>query len=621
MTLRLVVTAGPLRGTIVPIEGEGLFIGRDPTCQLCLPDGTLSRRHAAVLPEAGDWVLRDLGSLNGVRVNGAPVTERYLAAGDRIEIGDTTLGVAGDGDPDALGPTPLEEMPAGEPTLRLPDDEAEWGASLGGYRDTRDLATLLAASRKFAEARTEEALTTTLLAAAMAAVPAAHASLLLAEEGGALRNAGSLGRDGSVRGGRVSRTAAQMALASREALVWGGDKVDETTPESLRASGVRAAFVPLVTGGESAGVLALVREPFDLPFSVDEVQFLFGAAASAASALAGVRHVAWLEGERRRLSDLASAGDQLLGDAPAMTKARALVSKAAATDATVLLLGESGTGKELAARAIHTLGARRDAPFVAISAAALVETLVESELFGHEKGAFTGAMARRVGKLEAAHGGTLFLDEIGEMPLSSQAKLLRVLETRQFERVGGNVTVKVDVRVVAATNRDLSAEVKAGRFRSDLYYRLNGVSISLPPLRERRYVIPTLASFFLARHAERLGKRFDGFSPAALRRLTSYAWPGNVRELSNAVERAAVLSEGGLVRPEDLPETLLEAPDDAVTDDGLPPYHEAVNRAKREAVAGAMAAAGGNVTEAARQLGLHPNYLHRLLNQLGLRSG
>ena len=620
MTLRLVVTAGPSRGTIVPIEGEGLFIGRDPACRLCLPDATLSRKHAAVLPEGPDWVVRDLGSLNGVRVNETPITEQLLAAGDRIEIGDTTLVVAGEGDQDDVDPPHRDEV-AGEPTIRLPHDKAEWGTSLGGIRASRDLTTLLAASRRFGEARTEEALTTALLSAAMSAVPSALASLLLAEEGGVLRKAGLVGRDEAARNLLVSRTAAAMALASREALVWGGQSVDETAPTSLRAAGVRAAFVPLVTGGESKGVLALVREPFDPPFSVDEVQFLFGVAASAATALAGVHHVTWLEGERRRLSALASAGEEMLGDAPALARARGLVARAAASDAAVLLLGESGTGKELAARAIHARSARRDAPFVAISAAALVETLVESELFGHEKGAFTGAIARRAGKLEAAHRGTLCLDEIGEMPLPMQAKLLRVLETRQFERVGSNTPVRVDVRVVAATNRDLAAEAKAGRFRPDLYYRLNVVSIFLPPLRERREDIPTLASFFLARHAERLGKRFDGFSPAALRCLASYAWPGNVRELSNAVERAAVLSEGGLVRPEDLPETLLEAPDGAVTDDGLPPYHEVVNRAKREAVAGAMAAAGGNVTEAAQQLGLHPNYLHRLLNQLGLRSG
>jgi Nif-specific regulatory protein len=257
---------------------------------------------------------------------------------------------------------------------------------------------------------------------------------------------------------------------------------------------------------------------------------------------------------------------------------------------------------------------------VAVNGAALVDTLVESELFGHERGAFTGAVARHRGRLEMAHRGTLFLDEVGEMSPGTQAKLLRVLETHQFERVGGTERVSVDVRVVAATNRDLAGEAKAGRFREDLFHRLNVVTLSMPPLRERREDLPALASHFLARHAERQGRRFQGFSPAALARLVAHDWPGNVRELSNVVERAVVLSDGDLVRLEDLPEAILEAAEGAVDGGvGLPPYHEAVNRAKREAVGAALARSHGNVTEAARLLGLHPNYLHRLLNQLGLR--
>jgi DNA-binding NtrC family response regulator len=369
----------------------------------------------------------------------------------------------------------------------------------------------------------------------------------------------------------------------------------------------------------AGGVLYLIKEDPGAHFSELDTQLLFGLCSSAATAFSVVRHVSWLEGERRRLATLVTEGDEFLGDSPPMKRIRDLVTRAAASDSTVLLLGESGTGKELAAHAVHARSGRRRGPFVAVNAAALVETLVESELFGHEKGAFTGAVTRHKGKLEMAHGGTLFLDEIGEMPLSLQSKLLRVLETREFERVGGTVPVKVDVRLVAATNRDLKAEVEVGRFRRDLYYRLSVVSIALPPLRDRREDIPLLASFFLARHAAKLGRRFDGFSPAALSRLVSYAWPGNVRELSNAVERAAVLSDGGLIRPEDLPETLLES--GASSEAGeIGPYHEAVNHAKRMAVSGAMAETKGNVTDAARRLGLHPNYLHRLLNQLGLRS-
>ncbi|MBK9965598.1 MAG: sigma-54-dependent Fis family transcriptional regulator [Holophagales bacterium] len=385
---------------------------------------------------------------------------------------------------------------------------------------------------------------------------------------------------------------------------------------ALRLDRHHAAAVPILRGEDRLGVLWLVAG--DVPVPEDDLQLLFGLCASAGASLALVKHLVWLEGERRRLEAPAD-DEELRGDSAAIGRVRALLARAAASEASVLLAGESGTGKELAARALHARSQRRDGPFVAVNAAALVDTLVESELFGHERGAFTGAVARRRGRLETAHRGTLFLDEVGEMAPSTQAKLLRVLETRSFERVGGTESVKVDVRVVAATNRDLPTEVREKRFREDLYYRLAVVTITLPPLRERREDIPGLASFFLARHAQRLGRRLDGFLPAALGRLVSYEWPGNVRELSNAVERAAVLSAGPLVRLEDLPETLVEGPGGR-GEEALPPYHEAVNRAKQQVVAAALAESRGNVTEAARLLGLHPNYLHRLLNQLGLRE-
>lgn len=613
---RLEVRAGPARGTTIRVESGEVVIGRDPTCGLCLPDATLSRQHAVLVADASTLLVRDLGSLNGVRVNGAPVQEGPLAVGDRIELGGSVLVVAGPGS----DPEP-DEASGGEPTLRLSAGCARWGAeSAPDARSAHALDRLLHASRRFAESRTEEALASALVTAALQAAPAAGSTLLVREEGG-LRVAAARARVGPGPVPGVSRTAATRAIEGREALVWGGEMPPPgPEPESLRASGRRAVFVPLVSGGEASGVLALVRDPAEPPFDRDDVELLFGLAASAASALAVVRHIAWLEGERSRLSVLESPGEELLGASATMSRVRALVTRAAASDATVLLLGESGTGKELAARAIHARSARRSGPFVAVNGAALVDTLVESELFGHERGAFTGAVARHRGRLELAHRGTLFLDELGEMSPGTQAKLLRVLETRQFERVGGTEKVSVDVRVVAATNRDLAAEAKAGRFREDLFHRLAVVTLSMPPLRERREDLPALASHFLARHAERQGRRFQGFSPAALARLVAHDWPGNVRELSNVVERAVVLADGDLVRLEDLPEALLEAaggtPDGGV---GLPPYHEAVNRAKREAVGGALARSHGNVTEAARLLGLHPNYLHRLLNQLGLR--
>jgi len=263
---------------------------------------------------------------------------------------------------------------------------------------------------------------------------------------------------------------------------------------------------------------------------------------------------------RAQLAELShGAPGELLGDAPAFRAVLETLRQVAPTSATVLLTGESGTGKELAARLVHELSPRREGPFVPIHCAAIPESLLESELFGHEKGAFTGASARKEGRFERAHGGTLFLDEVGDMTPAIQVKLLRFLQDGALERVGGTEPLHVDVRVVAATNRELAGEVKAGRFREDLFYRLDVVSVRLPPLRDRPDDVPLLAMAFLRRVAEQNGKRIGGLSPAALAALERYAWPGNVRELMHAIERAVILTRGEEVDVADLPEAIRAA--------------------------------------------------------------
>ena len=256
-----------------------------------------------------------------------------------------------------------------------------------------------------------------------------------------------------------------------------------------------------------------------------------------------------LDADRARESDPAG----LVGGSEPMRRVMEQVRKIAASDTTVLVLGESGTGKELVARALHAQGPRRDGPFVSVSCAAIPEGLLESELFGHEKGAFTGAIRRKLGRFELAHGGTLFLDEVGEIPPAIQVKLLRVLQERRFERVGGEETIDVDVRVVSATNRDLKAMVLAGGFREDLYYRLAVLPVTLPPLRDRKGDVEELAHFFIRKLSPRIGRRATGFTPEALALLNAHRWPGNVRELENVVEQALVFAEGELIRPGDLP--------------------------------------------------------------------
>jgi len=259
---------------------------------------------------------------------------------------------------------------------------------------------------------------------------------------------------------------------------------------------------------------------------------------------------------QRRLDALQEAG-KIIGSSPAMLRTLDLVNQVAPSTATVLIQGESGTGKELIANAIHHGSARRDRPFIKVNCAALPETLLESEVFGYERGAFTGAVARKEGRFELADGGTLFMDEIGDLSPATQAKLLRVLQEGEFERLGGTRTLKVDVRLVAATNADLTALVREKRFREDLFYRLNVITIQIPPLRERREDIPLLAQHFLRRFAAKNAKAISGFTEEALDLLQTYAWPGNVRELENVIERAVVLSRSSMISPADFPETLV----------------------------------------------------------------
>ena len=302
------------------------------------------------------------------------------------------------------------------------------------------------------------------------------------------------------------------------------------------------------------------------------------------------------------------------GNSEAMLRIVAEAKKAATSKSTVLLLGESGTGKELFARSMHEWSERRLKPFVAINCAGLAKELLESELFGHEKGAFTGAHQLKKGKLELAHGGTAFLDEIGELALELQTKLLRFLQEREFERVGGTAPIEVDLRIIAATNSDLEAAVKAGTFRHDLFHRLNVIALTLPPLRERKEDIPALADYFLQRFSLETKKHFAAISGAAQEKLLAYGWPGNVRELANVIERAVVLGDGPQLTLHHLPARVVGAqPVGALNQSS---FHDAINTYRRELIVRALADAQGNRVAAAKALGLHRTHLMKLLKAL-----
>lgn len=308
---------------------------------------------------------------------------------------------------------------------------------------------------------------------------------------------------------------------------------------------------------------------------------------------------------------------EIVGGSYRLKEALQIAHKVAATPSTVLLLGESGTGKEVFARSIHRWSPRAGLPFVVVNCVALRDELLESELFGHERGAFTGAHEMKSGKLEIANGGTVFLDEIGDFKPDLQAKLLRVIQEREFERVGGNKHIRVDIRIIAATNRDLHKDVQEGRFREDLFFRLNVVSIPLPPLRERMEDIPQLADLFLHRFCRMLNKPLMKISTEAMEHLMGYPWPGNIRELANLIERAVVLAKGSVIEPEDLP--LHHGSGNGQGAPRAETYHEAVRRFQREVIIDALQNSGGNQARAAQKLGLQRTYLARLIKKFNIK--
>jgi DNA-binding NtrC family response regulator len=403
-------------------------------------------------------------------------------------------------------------------------------------------------------------------------------------------------------------------------------------PTDLGDSGDSNESGPLVIiitahGSERMAVEAVKSGAYDYlskPFELDDLRLVV---KNAAETVALRRENISL---RRRIEVEATQRGALIGNSASMERVRAIIEKVAETDATVLVRGESGTGKELVAREVHEKNSvRSKGPFVAVNCAALPSELIESELFGHEKGAFTGAAARRQGKFEQANGGTLFLDEIGDMSSNVQAKLLRALEERRIERLGGNESIPVDVRIVSATHRPLEQEIASGNFRADLFYRLRVVTIDIPPLRERREDIPQLAETFTRAAAERYGLPLRQIGQSALRRLVDYDWPGNVRELKNTIDRAAIMAEGEELRSQDLPDEitsgqekeLLSSKGDAEGGLAVPftaDFREDRREFERRYISRCLEHTQGNVTKAAEILGMHRQSLQHKLRQLGL---
>lgn len=632
MNPRLITVSGSLKGTTFALTQDEISIGRDLANIIPINDLSVSRRHCLIKKDAQEAGFRvvDLESYNGTFVNGVPAGEQSLQHGDQIALGDVQFLFLTQDETPQLPATWKDDDLITRSTIRL---ERQHGFYLrpdcaipdssANTRAIHERNALLRISTAIHTTKNWSDLQRRLLELTTEVIPAERAAILLTDGDGeefvsvcGWKRLVSL--DDSIK---VSKTISGQVMSEVVALLSNDIYENENSgsPSLVEARVCSLLCAPLVTLNKPLGVIYLDTNSPVARFDEGHLQLLTAIAGIAALAFENARRFENLEHENLRLQEELNFKHRMVGESRPMLQVYKLLAKVAPASTTVLILGESGTGKELAAHAIHLNSARAGKPFVAINCATLTESLLESELFGHEKGAFTGAISQKRGKLEIADGGTVFLDEVGELSPAIQAKLLRALQTREFERVGGIRPVKVDVRVIAATNRDLSAAIKAGSFREDLYYRLNVVSVFMPPLRDRPEDIPLLATYFVSEYSKRCKRRVTGISAEARRLLCAFDWPGNVRQLENAIEHAVVLGSTNMIVPEDLPETLLE--NQTPADDVPAKYHEAIREAKRRIISKTLEQTEGSFTEAAKVLGIHPNNLHRLLRNLNLREG
>ena len=628
---RLQVTAGPLADSTYFLTEAEIRIGRDPSNSLAISDLSLSRRHCLLGQGKDGYRIRDLDSRNGTFVNGEVVSEQTLNHGDQISVGDSVFVflVKEDTDEAIMRAVEFDDHITQATAQIRPQDvlylqperilkELPATSRLG-----RNLNALLKISRVVHSISNLDQLQAQILALIFEAVPAERGAILLDGQGNEKFSSRFVHPPASNRGEplRVSRTITRQVMEQGVAIlgadVPGSGGLSEV--KSLVNFNVRSLLcVPLTVFQKVIGCIYLDTTTSSARFDKDHLELVASMAEISAVALENARRLLWLEQENLRLAAEINLQHNMVGEGSLMKDVYRFLSRVAPTDSTVLVSGESGTGKELVARAIHRNSPRANRPFVAINCAAIPEGLLESELFGYERGAFTGATAQKKGRLEMADGGVVFLDEIGELAPALQVKLLRVLQEREFERLGGSRPIAVDIRLIAATNKDLAAAVKTKTFREDLYYRLDVVSVVVPPLRERREDIPILAEYFVTKFAAKCKVKAKRISAEAMAGLMNYDWPGNVRELENAIERALVLGVSDAIRPEDLPESILEKDPAPGAEEAK--YHMAVKQLKKHLILTALEDAKGNYTEAARTLGVHANYLHRLVRNLDFRT-
>ena len=630
MNPRLIAINGSLKGTIFPLNGDQISIGRESASDVSLIHSSVSRRHCLIKRTGGEFLICDLDSYNGTFVNGVPVKEQSLMHADQVKIGAISLlFLVAEGDEPSSGSlVELDDLNLVSqstrqmrPEVLLHQTEQALLRSDEHERVARDLGVLLKIGSRINLLRHTKDLQREILNSIFEVVPVDRGAILLSSSETEFSSLYGREREDEGKPLHISRTVVDKVMAEGVAIVTNDIRTSESlsTAESLVTARISSLMcAPLIVFEKIVGVIYLDTSDPVVRFDEEHLQLLAGIAGIAAVSLENARQMEWLESENSRLRSSLAIEHNMVGESPAMGEVYRFIERVAPTNSAVLICGESGTGKELAAHAIHVNSPRAIKPFVVINCAALPETLLESELFGHERGAFTGAIGQKKGKLEVAEGGTVFLDEIGELAPSLQSRLLRFLQDHKIERLGSTRSIGLNVRVVAATNRNLDEAIAKGVFRADLYHRLNVVQITMPPVRERREDIPLLASYFAAKYAKACKRTVNGISPAARRLLQSYDWPGNVREIENAIERAVVLGSGDVIETDDLPERILESANTGKLP--IAKYYEAIKHAKRELILNALEQAKGNYTEAAGALGVHPNNLHRLIRTLDLKT-
>lgn len=652
------------------VPGQSVTVGRAPTNQIILKDARCSRCHAELFVSEGSWTLRDLHSRNGTQVGDSRIQGDYeLSPGDVIRIGKCHIafvhdlskafadssggqqadnGSGADATRDDWAASDSSVLTDHEPTRIIhrrgqtrflePQEEDETEISRAG----RAAAKLCRLAFELAKTPDAEGVAKLALSGVFEGTQADSGAVLLLQRNhhdpphdDELEVSASRA-DSDVPYHRVSAFLAATVLREGEAVL-ARNIVDDSklSPRDSQGDMFATSVIcaPIRQGERICGLLHLYSTETDRALDPDDLEFTLAVADSLAVALENLeRHQELAENlsvardENVQLRQQLGVESEIVGKSAVMKRIDEEIARAAPSKATVLIRGESGVGKELVARAVHYLSPRHKESFVCLNCAALSESLLESELFGHERGAFTGATQRKIGKFEAAHQGTLMLDEIGEMNPSIQVKFLRVLEGHSFERVGGSEPVEVDVRVIAATNRDLEKDVAEGLFRRDLYFRLKVLEIVVPALRKRPSDIPELASYFLERFKAETGRKISGFTPQASQKLRTYRWPGNIRELKNVIERAVLLCPGDAIDADDLTLSQLATDGDSTVislDDSSEFTPVSLAEIERRHIGSTLKATGWNKSQTASILGIERSTLDRKIRRykLGERPG